>query len=41
MLEFTVLLGMVMAAWLFVGILFRDILKRLLRDEDYTDYRGG
>ena len=25
----------------FIWVIVRDIVKRLLRDEDYTDYRGG
>lgn len=41
MFEFTVLLGMTMAAFLFGCILLHGIIERILRDEDYSDCRGG
>ena len=25
----------------FVWVIVRDIIERILRDKDYTDYRGG
>lgn len=41
MFEFTVLLVIVMAAFLAICILLHGILERILRHEDYTDYQGG